>query len=224
LPILAVEHLKKTYWDSNQELKILKDINLELKKGEFACISGQSGCGKSTFLHLLGLLDRPDSGKILLNGESVNPDSPNAASLRNKAIGFIFQFHYLMEDLTTLENVALPLMVAGKNRKDSFRLASDMLNELDIGHRAGHYPHQLSGGEQQRVALGRALINQPAIVLADEPTGNLDPTHSADVLDLLFRFNQKLDSAFILVTHDMSIAARAHTHYRLEDGILLLQI
>ncbi len=218
--VLKAEHLKKTYWDSNQELNILKDINLNLEKGEFVCISGQSGCGKSTLLHLLGLLDTADSGQLMINNQIVTPDSANASMLRNKLIGFVFQFHYLMEDLTALENVALPLMVAGVNKKDSLAQAHEMLADLDIGMRLNHYPHQLSGGEQQRVALARALINRPPIILADEPTGNLDPSHSSEVLDLIFKLNEKMNCAFILVTHDVSIADKSQTHYKLEDGIL----
>jgi len=219
--VLKAENLKKSYWDSNQELVILKDINLILEPGEFVCISGQSGCGKSTLLHLLGLLDKPDSGSILLNNKEVTTDSQEAPMLRNKLIGFVFQFHYLMEDLTALENVALPLMVAGKSAKQSMQSAADMLAILDIGDRLTHYPHQLSGGEQQRVALARALINQPAIILADEPTGNLDPEHSSEVLELMNDLNKKMGCAFLLVTHDESIAEKAQTRYKLTDGVLL---
>lgn len=220
MAVLKAEHIKKTYWDSNQELSILKDINLNLDTGEFACISGQSGCGKSTLLHILGLLDSPDSGQIYINDQIVTTDSFNAPYLRNKLIGFVFQFHYLMEDLTAGENVALPLMIGGLNKKESLIQAEQMLIDLDIGMRINHFPHQLSGGEQQRVALGRALINQPPIILADEPTGNLDPRHSSEVLDLIFRLNEKYACAFILVTHDLSIANKSQTHYTLEDGIL----
>lgn len=223
MAVLTAEHLKKTYWDSNQELKILQDINLTMEAGEFVCISGKSGCGKSTLLHLLGLLDNPDSGQITINNQVVTTQSKDVHYLRNKLIGFVFQFHYLMEDLTALENIALPLMVTGMNKKESLLHAGEMLNDLDMYQRAYHYPHQLSGGEQQRVALGRALINHPSLVLADEPTGNLDPEHSSDVLDLLIKFNVKLGCSLLLVTHDMTIAEKAQTHYLLEDGILKLK-
>ena len=218
--ILVAEHLAKTYWDSNRELKILSDINLSLNAGDFVCISGQSGCGKSTLLHLLGLLDTADSGKILINDQIQTPESPNAHQIRNKLIGFVFQFHYLMEDLTAIENVALPLMIGGESRKQSLEKAEQMLDLLNLSERLNHYPHQLSGGEQQRVALGRALINKPDVVLADEPTGNLDPENSKEVLELIFRLNRELNCAFILVTHDLSIADRSPIHYKLEDGIL----
>jgi len=221
LPVLKAEHLKKTYWDSNQELKILQDINLTMEAGDFVCISGKSGCGKSTLLHLLGLLDNPDSGQISINNQIVTINSEDVHNLRNKLIGFVFQFHYLMEDLTALENIALPLMVSGLSKKVSLEQAREMLGELDMAQRANHFPHQLSGGEQQRVALGRALINHPSLVLADEPTGNLDSEHSSDVLDLFFKFNTKLGCSFLLVTHDMAIAEMTRIHYKLEDGILI---
>ncbi|HOD17091.1 MAG TPA: ABC transporter ATP-binding protein [Candidatus Cloacimonadota bacterium] len=220
MAVLIVEHLAKSFRDSNLELRILEDINLTLEKGEFACISGQSGCGKSTLLHLLGLLDKPNSGKITLNGEVVSPEAPNAHQIRNKYIGFVFQFHYLMEELTALENVALPLMVAGHSRKYSLNQAKEMLAELDMLPRQNFYPNRLSGGEQQRVALGRALINQPALVLADEPTGNLDPAHCSAVLELFFKFNAKLDTAFLLVTHDPNIAKQFSKNYKLINGVL----
>lgn len=218
--ILIAEHLKKTYWDSNQELNILTDVNLSLEEGEFACISGQSGCGKSTLLHLLGLLDTPDSGNVIINGQIQTPDSADVNLIRNKMIGFVFQFHYLMEDLTAWENVALPLMIGGVSKKQSLEKAKDMLANLNMASRLSHFPHQLSGGEQQRVALARALINQPKVVLADEPTGNLDPEHSKEVLELIFKLNQEFKCAFILVTHDLSIADRSPNHYKLADGIL----
>ncbi len=220
MSVLKAEHLKKTYWDSNLELKILQDINLEIAKGEFVCISGKSGCGKSTLLHLLGLLDTPDSGQIIINDSPVTTQSEDVHKLRNKYIGFVFQFHYLMEDLSALENIALPLMVNGNSRQSSLNQAMAMLEELDMVERARHYPHQLSGGEQQRVALGRALINNPVLVLADEPTGNLDPEHSSEVLDLFFKFNRKLGCSLLLVTHDPAISDQAQTHYKLENGVL----
>ncbi len=218
--ILEAKNVTKAYWDSNQELKILSDINLELEEGEFVCISGQSGCGKSTLLHILGLLDTPDSGQVIINGQNETPDSDNAHILRNKLIGFVFQFHYLMEDLTALENVALPLMIGGLGKKQSLEKAKAMLSLLNLSLRLNHFPHQLSGGEQQRVALGRALINEPKVILADEPTGNLDPEHSKEVLELILRLNKELNCSFVLVTHDLSIADKSPVHYKLADGIL----
>lgn len=220
MALLVAEHLKKSYWDNNGELNVLQDICLQLDVKDFICISGKSGCGKSTLLHILGFLDKPDLGSIYINGKKISPDSESIHVVRNRQIGFVFQFHYLLEDLTTLENIALPLMIAGNSKKDSLSKAANMLSELDLHQRAGHYPHQLSGGEQQRVALGRALINNPAIVLADEPTGNLDPTHRDEVLELFLKFNAQYSSAFILVTHDDTIAEKSKNHYKLETGTL----
>lgn len=220
MALLVAEHVKKSYWDNNGELNVLQDICLQLDVKDFICISGKSGCGKSTLLHILGFLDKPDLGSIYINGKKISPDSESIHVVRNRQIGFVFQFHYLLEDLTTLENIALPLMIAGNSKKDSLSKAANMLSDLDLHQRAGHYPHQLSGGEQQRVALGRALINNPAIVLADEPTGNLDPTHRDEVLELFLKFNAQYSSAFILVTHDDTIAEKSKNHYKLETGTL----
>ncbi len=221
MAILEAENITKTYLDSDARLQILRNINLSVAEGEFVCISGQSGCGKSTLLHILGLLDKPDSGTVTIDGMVITPESAEAPAFRNARLGFVFQFHYLMDDLNAMENVALPLLIAKFSKQDSFAKAEDMLCMLNLGSRLRHYPHQLSGGEQQRVALARALINHPGLVLADEPTGNLDPEHSKEVLNMIFDLNQKLGKAFIMVTHDMVIAARAMTHYRLQDGILL---
>lgn len=218
--MLEVKHLSKSFGDGNQKLDILRNINLCVEQGDFVCISGQSGSGKSTLLHLLGLLDSPDSGVILINGEPVSSGSAAAPQLRNKLIGFVFQFHYLMDDLTTLENVALPMIVAGSGKRESLERARGLLKELDMENRAGHYPNQLSGGEQQRAALGRAMINQPALILADEPTGNLDPGHCREVLDLFARFNQRFGCTFILATHDLLVATTSKIHYKLENGAL----
>jgi lipoprotein-releasing system ATP-binding protein len=220
LPLLIAENLTKSYTDINQEIHILQGINLILEPADFTCISGQSGSGKSTLLHLLGLLDKPDSGKIMINDQIVIADAKHTPALRNSLIGFVFQFHYLMDDLNALENAALPLMVAGYSRKESLHKASQVLTMLGLKERSKHYPHQLSGGEQQRVALARALANSPAIILADEPTGNLDPTHSKEVLELMIDINSKLGSTFLIVSHDEQIALRSKSRYILQDGIL----
>lgn len=221
MPLLLAEHIKKSFWDSSTELNVLQDVSLELEKQDFVCISGKSGCGKSTLLHILGLLDKPDQGRICINDQEMTIHSGKIHLCRNRLIGFVFQFHYLLEDLTTLENIALPLMISGYSKKDSQIKAAKMLTDLDLTQRAEHFPHQLSGGEQQRVALGRALINNPAIVLADEPTGNLDPAHRDEVLELFLKFNSLYNSAFILVTHDDTIAENSKIHYKLENGILV---
>lgn len=222
MPFLIAEHLTKTYPDSENKLRILTDINLTVNPGEFISISGQSGCGKSTLLHLLGLLDMPDSGTLAIDGLRINPNSADAPAFRNQKLGFVFQFHYLMDDLTALENVTVPLLIASQKKKQSLENAALLLNRLGLGKRLQHYPNQLSGGEQQRVALARALINKPQLILADEPTGNLDPEHSKEVVRLMFELNSELGCAFILVTHDQELAIQAQTRYRLSDGVLHL--
>ena len=219
--ILQAENVSKSYLDSDVRLHILKDINLSVEAGEFVSISGQSGCGKSTLLHILGLLDKPDQGSVIIDGKYMTPDAVDAPSYRNAKLGFIFQFHYLMDDLTAAENAVLPMLIANKNMKKSIIEVENMLRLLDLGNRLNHYPYQLSGGEQQRVALARSLVNHPKLVLADEPTGNLDPENSLEVLNLMLNLNQELGIAFIMVTHDAEIAKRAISQYKLQDGILL---
>jgi len=220
MAVLEVINVKKTYWDNDLELRILQGVNLSLNDGDFVCISGQSGCGKSTLLHLLALLDKPDCGTIIIDGNNIDYNAKETYILRNKLIGFVFQFHYLIEDMTVIENVALPQLVAGKNLRESMSCAQKTLSILGIESRAGFYPYQLSGGEQQRVAIARAVINNPRILLADEPTGNLDPQHKDEVLDMIISLNMEFNSAIVLVTHDLSIAAKSRIHYRLENGVL----
>jgi len=169
----------------------------------------------------MGFLDKVDDGNIYLNDELITYDIEIATAIRKRKIGFIFQFHYLLDDLNAIENIALPLMVSNLKRKESLDRANELLINLGLSHRQNHYPHQLSGGEQQRVALGRALITNPEIVLADEPTGNLDPDHSAEILNLFFRLNEQTQCTFILVTHDRNLAENSKAVYRLDDGILI---
>lgn len=220
MTVLSAEHIQKYYWDSNQEIQVLQDINISIESGEFACISGQSGCGKSTLLHILGLLDNPDKGAVKIYGDMINAKSPNADRIRSKNIGFVFQSHYLLEELSVIENVALPMMILGHKENESLHEAESLLVRLGMHSRLKHYPKTLSGGEQQRVAIARALINKPAIVLADEPTGNLDKQHGTEVLDLLLQLNRELGTSLLLVTHDSLIAEKAQTNYRLSDGVL----
>jgi len=223
MAMLIAKNLHKTYHDNDEELHILNGVDLELAEGEFVCISGKSGCGKSTLLHLLGLLDVPDAGSITIDGRLIEMNQTDISRFRNSHIGFVFQFHYLMEDLNALENVALPMMVAGKSYKDSLQKSQEILSMLELDKRLKHFPHQLSGGEQQRVALARALINAPKLILADEPTGNLDPHHSKEVIDLMLQINRNLGCSFLIVTHDANSAEAGHSHYLLEDGVLLRQ-
>ncbi len=217
---LAGYDLCKSYLDSNQTINVLRKATIEVQEAELVCITGQSGSGKSTLLHLLGLLDSPDSGKVMISGRQINSNMPEAASIRNLELGFVFQFHYLIEDLNAQENVALPMIISGISSSKAIKKAAELLKALDLEDRINHYPNQLSGGEQQRVALARALINNPKIVLADEPTGNLDPDHSAEVWDMILKLNKERGQTFVIVTHDIANASRAQVIYNLSEGKL----
>ncbi|MDD2229400.1 MAG: ABC transporter ATP-binding protein [Candidatus Cloacimonetes bacterium] len=219
---LAGYNLSKSYIDSDQSIHVLSDATLEVQEAEMISITGQSGCGKSTLLHILGLLDMPDSGKVVIGGKEINSQMPEAPAVRNKEIGFVFQFHYLVEDLSARENVALPMIIAGQSSGVSLKRANELLTNLGLADRLNRYPNQLSGGEQQRVSLARALINNPKIVLADEPTGNLDPQHSAEVWQMILRLNREFGQAFVIVTHDSDSARLASTTYTLTKGKLTL--
>ena len=218
--IITAADISKSYQDTQQRIQVLDKASLEVESGELISITGQSGCGKSTLLHILGLLDDPDSGQVFVKGKQASAKSPEAPGLRNRDIGFVFQFHYLIEDLSARENVALPLLIAGQKLKDALHEADKLLNLLALGDRTGHYPNQLSGGEQQRVALARALVTKPAILLADEPTGNLDPANSLEVWNLMRKLNQDLGQTFVVVTHDRELAALADKTYELSRGQL----
>ncbi len=218
---LAGYSLYKTYADKGQDIRVLADAQLEVEDGELICITGKSGCGKSTLLHILGLLDDPDSGKVLINGAEVSAHHPQAHAIRNRDIGFVFQFHYLVEDLNARDNVALPMLIAGKSLASSLTEADKLLGIMELQARKHHFPNQLSGGEQQRVALARALINHPRIVLADEPTGNLDPQHSAEVWAMFHQLNRELKQTFVIVTHDRELARQSPKTYELRDGKLI---
>lgn len=217
---LAGYSLAKTYFDKDTEIKVLQRVDLEVEEGSLVCIEGKSGCGKSTLLHILGLLDEPDSGRILLDGNEVSARHPGAPAIRNRLIGFVFQFHYLIDDLTAQENVALPMLICGSGKTEALNRAAELLRQLDLADRLRHYPNQLSGGEQQRLALARALINRPRIILADEPTGNLDPQHSQEVWSLFCRLNKELGQTFVIVTHEPELARKSDRQYELKDGIL----
>ncbi len=218
--LLKAKNIQKSYQETAGKLTVLRDINLEVAEGEMIAITGESGCGKSTLLHVLGLLDQPDSGVISYHNKEMKPDDRRIANFRNRSIGFVFQFHYLLEDFTAKENVMIPALIGGKSRKESEKMALELLDLLEIGARQEHFPNQLSGGELQRIAIARALINRPAIVFADEPTGNLDPRHSEEVVNLIIRLNQDIGQTFVVVTHNLGIAGRMQKHYVLDDGIL----
>lgn len=221
--ILRAIDLEKSYIDSDQKIEVLKGASLDVDSGDLICITGKSGCGKSTMLHIMGLLDSPDRGELIMDGKSIRAESAEAPTIRNRDLGFVFQFHYLIEDLNAWENVALPLLIRGLSEKEAGKRARELLERLGLTDRMNRYPNQLSGGEQQRVSLARALANKPKLVLADEPTGNLDPAHSYEVWDMILSLNKEMGQAFVVVTHDIEAARKVKRIYELTDGKLILQ-
>lgn len=221
LTLIRAKDLTKSYVSGTETLHILRKINFELEWGSSVAVSGQSGCGKSTFLNIIGGLDRFDSGTLEVAGTDIsNLSESSLSAYRQRRIGFIFQFHYLLKDFTALENVMLPAYMTGLKRKDAIEMAEILLREMKLEDRANHFPSQLSGGERQRVAAARAMVNDPDIILADEPTGNLDPRNSAMVAELLFAGAEKWGKTLIVVTHDEKVAGRAQIRYSLANGVL----
>ncbi len=217
--LIRVVDLYKSYYDGLTELPVLKGIDLEVKKAEIVAIVGASGVGKSTLLHLLGGLDRPTKGKIFYEGEdTLALNDQELDRFRNEEIGFVFQFHYLLPEFTALENVAMPGLIALQKPDVAQNQARELLDYVGLGERLEHRPAELSGGERQRVAIARALVNQPKVVLADEPTGNLDQKTSEAVHDLLWALNDQFDQTFIIVTHNQTLAQRADRLVQLVDG------
>lgn len=219
--VVEVEGLKKVYYGV-EPLEVLHGIDFQVAEGEFVAVVGQSGSGKSTLLNILGALDRPTSGMVLIDGIDIQAlDSNGLAALRNRKIGFIFQFHYLLDEFTCLENALIPISIGkGSPTPDDVERVSDLLRRVGLGHRLNNLPGQLSGGEQQRTAVVRSLANQPRLVLADEPTGNLDSVSGKQVFDLMREINRELGTAFIMVTHDERLAAAADRIFRITDGWL----
>jgi lipoprotein-releasing system ATP-binding protein len=226
--ILSARNVTKSYQLGKQDIPVLRGINLCVEEGEMVALLGQSGAGKSTLLYLLGLLDRPSSGSIQFDGTDISNLSANQrAALRHSEIGFVFQFYHLIPELTALQNVKLGLMMLKKpftylrERKAIQERAVNLLTEVGLANRMGHRPNELSGGERQRVAIARALISQPRIILADEPTGNLDSETAEDVLDIIFRLNRENNIAFVLVTHNEELAKRCDRTVHLKDGLVI---
>jgi lipoprotein-releasing system ATP-binding protein len=202
-------------------LQILKGVDLTVKQGEVVCIVGPSGAGKSTLLHIIGTLDKADSGSVQIGNQTIDNLSDKALSaFRNEHLGFIFQFHHLLPEFTALENVCLPGFIANKPEKQLRARAKELLNFLGLREREEHKPNQLSGGEQQRVAVARALINQPALVLADEPSGNLDTKNAAELHDLFFQLRAEFGQTFIIVTHNNEFANKADRTLTMKDGMM----
>jgi putative ABC transport system ATP-binding protein len=218
--ILRVEHLTKSYGSGETEVKALNDVSFSVRRGEFVAIVGASGSGKSTLLHLLGGVDRPTSGKVFVGGTDLyEMNESQLAVFRRRQIGLIYQFYNLIPVLNVQENITLPLLLDG--RKVNHQQLTEILDTLSLQNRLRHLPNQLSGGQQQRVSIGRALINNPALVLADEPTGNLDSKNSAEIMELLKMSNRKYDQTLLVITHDEDIALQADRVMVIEDGRLV---
>jgi len=213
--MLKAEGIHKSFG----ELKVLKGIDLEVREREIISIAGSSGAGKSTLLHILGTLDKPDSGNIFYDGKSISElNEEKLAAFRNQTIGFVFQFHHLFPEFTALENVCIPAFIAKKNRKDTEQKALELLHLLNLSERAQHKPSALSGGEQQRVAVARAMINGPRIILADEPSGNLDSVASKELHKLFLTLREQIGQTFIIVTHNQELARMADRTIEIKDG------
>jgi lipoprotein-releasing system ATP-binding protein len=213
--LLSAKNISKSYGN----LKVLNDVSLEVKKGEIVSLVGASGAGKSTLLHILGTLDRPDSGSVTIQDKNIFTQNDKAlASFRNLQIGFIFQFHHLLPEFTALENICIPAFIAKKDKTKAEARAKELLSLLNLSHRTEHKPGELSGGEQQRVAVARALMNSPSLILADEPSGNLDSDNAKELHKLFFELRDKLGQTFIIVTHNEDLAKMADRTILMKDG------
>lgn len=222
--VLQVEGLSKTYQQGELSVEVLKNVDFSVGEAERHAIVGASGAGKSTLLHLLGGLDRPSSGSIQVMGHAMQQQSEKKlGQLRNRYLGFIYQFHHLLAEFSALENIMMPLLIRRTGRVDATEQAMHLLQQVGLEHRAVHKPGELSGGERQRIALARALVTNPACVLADEPTGNLDEKTAGNMLDLMLQLNESSRTALVIVTHDMKIAASMQAQWEMHDGALTRQ-
>lgn len=220
-PVLDCRNVVRRFNEGASTLVVLDGVNLQVQPAERVAIIGASGSGKTTLLQIMGGLDEPDEGEVFVNGEAMHrTDETVKGDLRNRNIGFIYQFHHLLPEFTAEENVAMPLMIRREARHDAIKKARDLLSRVGLGERLHHKPGELSGGERQRAAVARALITRPQLVLADEPTGNLDSGNGGHVLELMLELNQELKTSLVIVTHDHSIAARMDRILVLEDGAL----
>ena len=225
LNLLQCHQLCKRYQEGSVQTDVLHNVSFTMLAGEMTAIVGSSGSGKSTLLHLLGGLDAPTSGDVLFSGRALSRmSSTQKAELRNRELGFIYQFHHLLPDFTALENVAMPLLIGKKSKQEAQERALEMLRAVGLEKRAAHRPAELSGGERQRVAIARALVNNPRLVMADEPTGNLDARNADAIFDLLGELNVRQGTAFLVVTHDLHLAQRLPVQREMRDGQLSEQV
>ena len=216
--MIEVKEIEKSYGS----LKVLKKVSLTIENSKVVTIVGPSGAGKSTLLHIIGTLDKPDGGEVVIDGVNLNSLSDDKlAEFRNRHIGFVYQFHHLLPEFTALENVAMPALIAGKSRKESFDRAKELLDFLKLADRVGHKPAQLSGGEQQRVSVARALMNNPELILADEPSGNLDTENARKLHDLFFVLRDTFKQTFLIVTHNEELAQLSDRKIVLQDGSVI---
>lgn len=217
--MIVAKDIRKKYG----ELEILKGVDLEIKQGEVVSIVGSSGAGKTTLLSILGTLDRPDSGSVTINNQSVfDLNDKKLAAFRNKHIGFVFQFHQLLPEFSAIENVCIPALIAKQTKKEAEKNAAELLELFSLTNRANHKPSELSGGEQQRVAVARALINKPAVIFADEPSGNLDSVNASQLHDLFFQLRDTFNQTFVIVTHNPALASKADRSLQMRDGKIVL--
>ncbi|WP_246051342.1 ABC transporter ATP-binding protein [Balnearium lithotrophicum] len=222
LEILRAENLVKVYKTESDEVVALKGVNISLKEGEFSLLMGASGSGKSTLLHILGTLDRPTEGKVYYREREIfTLPEREIATFRNRKVGFVFQFHYLIGELSLLENVMVPLLIGGVSEREARIRAEEVLKSVGLGHRLSHKPFEVSGGEKQRAAVARALVTNPEVVLADEPTGNLDSQASHSVLSLMKELNRELGTTFLIATHNRELETYADRIYFIKDGVIV---
>ncbi len=222
--LLHCQQLVKTYTEGPNDVSVLEGINLDISVGERVAIVGSSGSGKSTLLHLLGGLDLPTSGSIWVDGQELSGMSDKSrGDIRNQYLGFVYQFHHLLPEFTAVDNVAMPLLIRGEDSKQARDKASSLLVDMGLENRLSHRPAELSGGERQRAAIARALVTEPSVVLADEPTGNLDEKTADAVFNMMMELNQRVGTALVMVTHDKSLAAKMDTIYHLELGHLSVE-